>query len=341
MTTAVQLAQSVAPGTSLGFKNRIINGDMRIDQRNAGASVSSSNVYVADRWAQFWLGAGALTGQRVADAPTGFINSYKSTVATADASLAASDNYQPFYQAIEGLNIADFAWGSSGAVSVTVSFWVKASIAGTYSVVIRNEGATRSYVSTVSVSTSNVWEYKAVTITGDTSGTWLTNNQVGLYLNIGSVQGSDKQAPSLNTWLSGNYIGHSSCTNWIGTLGATLQITGVQLEKGTAATSFEYRDYGRELQMCQRYYVSLVMPNGGYFYALNTAQYRRYAFSFPVVMRSTPTGTVAGVQVNSTPGSPGMDAISVQGGVASLNGSVAGDLVSWTASGLVTATAEL
>jgi hypothetical protein len=122
--------------------------------------------------------------------------------------LAASDNYQPFYQIIEGLNVADLGWGAAGAATVTVSFWARSSVTGTYPVSIRNSGSARSYVTTFTISAADTWEYKTLTVAGDTSGTWLKTNGIGIQVNFASVAGSDKQISSLNTWTAGNYTSH-------------------------------------------------------------------------------------------------------------------------------------
>jgi hypothetical protein len=291
-------------GGAFSFKNRLINGGMVIDQRNAGAAVTTSGAFSADRWAQGFVGAGALSLQQVTDAPTGFVNSIKSTVTTADGSLAASDNYQAMYQTIEGNNIADLAWGTASAKTITVSFWAKASVTGTYCFNIRNNGAARSYVSTFAIASANTWEYKTITVDGDTSGTWLTTNGVGAIVMFGSVQGSDKQVPSLDTWTAGNYMAHSSQTNWIGTLNATLQITGVQLEVGSVATPFERRPFGAELVLCQRYACSSFPLGTAWGQNAGTAGAFSYivlvggtsagfgiSMPFPVTMRANPTLT--------------------------------------------------
>jgi len=297
-----------------GFRNRIINGDMRIDQRNAGAAVTTSGAFSADRWAQGFGGAGALSLQQVTDAPTGFVNSIKSTVTTADGSLAASDNYQAMFQTIEGNNIADLAWGTASAKTITVSFWAKASVTGTYCFNIRNNGAAYSYVSTFAIASANTWEYKTITVAGDTSGTWLTTNGVGAIVMFGSVQGSDKQVPSLDTWTAGNYMAHSSQTNWIGTLDATLQITGVQFEVGSVATPFERRPFGAELALCQRYYYQMKATGVSYPFGFGQCYSTTLAgvlIPYPVTMRVAPSaleqsGTAAHYRIYSASGN-GLD----------------------------------
>ena len=324
-------------------RNRLINSAMMIDQRNAGASTSVSagaTFYGVDRFAGFFgASATGCTTQQASTAPAGFINSFKFAVGTGASSSSGQTAW--IGQRIEGLNVADLGWGTANAKTVTLSFYVYASATGTYCVFLTNSAGDRSYVATYTISSANTWEQKTITIAGDTSGTWLTTNGIGVSVRWDLGSGSSYNTATTSAWQAGDYRNTSSQVNVIGTSSATFYITGVQLEEGSVATPFEHRQYGQELALCQRYYVSLVMPNGGYWYNLSSGAYRRYSVSFPVVMRTTPSGTAAGAQVNSTPSSPGVDAISTQGAVLSLNGSVTSDLVSWNASGLVTASAEL
>lgn len=234
------------------FKNRLINGAMMIDQRNAGASVTPTDAYTLDRWEVREDTDGAVTCQQVADAPTGFIYSAKITTTTADSSLAATQRLL-FRQPIEGTNVADLGFGTASASTVTLSFWVKSSLTGSFSGSLNNSGVARSYAFTYTISSANTWEQKTVTIPGDTSGTWLTNNGVGLNVYFGLGVGSDYTGTA-NSWVTATRYSATGATSVIGTLSATWQVTGVQLEKGSTATSFDYRPYGTELQLCQRYY---------------------------------------------------------------------------------------
>jgi hypothetical protein len=232
-----------------GFRNRIINGDMRIDQRNAGASVTydGSSGYSLDRYFSAEIGNGSFTVQQVSDAPTGFTKSLKVTVTAAQSGTLNAATLQ----AIEGFNIADFAWGTASAVPVTLSFWVKSSVAGTLGGVIQNSAGNRSYPFTYVVSSTNTWEQKVVTIPGDTSGTWLTDNSAGLWLRF--THGTSNTGTA-GAWAAADYRGPSGATWIIQTLSATWQVTGVQLEAGSVATPFERRPYGTELALCQRYF---------------------------------------------------------------------------------------
>jgi hypothetical protein len=272
-----------------GWVNRIINGDMRIDQRNAGAAVTvtAGSVFAVDR---FNVNVGASTGviacQQVADAPSGFTNSLRLTIST--AVTASASQFLFARQVIEGNNIADIGWGTASAQAVTVSFWVKVSIPGNYSLFAINSAEDRSYVSTFTVSAANTWEFKTVTIPGDTSGTWLTNNSNGIRFGFDLGSGSNFQGTA-NSWNSGWKQRTSGTVNFCQTSGATFQFTGVQLEAGSVATPFERRDYGRELQMCQRYYWQGNISNGvAYFYGLS-ADGMGPTCSFPVTMRATPS----------------------------------------------------
>ena len=237
-----------------GFRNRIINGDMRIDQRNAGASVTltSGGVYTVDRWSGVEDTDGAMTAQQDTSAPTGFVNSLKFTTTTADATLAATQ-YASCVQKIEGTNVADLAWGSASAKTITISFWVRSSLTGTFGGAINNSGSTRSYPFTYSISVADTWEQKFVTIAGDTSGTWLTTTGIGLQIVFGLGVGSTYSGTA-GAWAGANYLSATGATSVIGTLNATWYITGVQLEVGSVATPFERRPFGLELELCQRYY---------------------------------------------------------------------------------------
>ena len=242
-----------SPPNSMGFRNRIINGDMRIDQRNAGASVNiTSNIFVVDRFKGFRSGGAAtITGQRSTAVPTGFNNSVVLTVGTG-AAPGATD-YTQFDQNIEGYNVADLGWGTANAQAVTLSFWVRSSLAGTFGVAFRNDAGNRSYVASYTISAANTWEYKTITVAGDTSGTWLTDNNSGIKMTFDMGVGST-YSNTAGAWAGANYFGLTGGVKLVATAGATFYITGVQLEAGTVASPFERRDYGRELMMCQRYY---------------------------------------------------------------------------------------
>ena len=280
-------------GMTVGFRNRIINGAMVIDQRNAGASVTVNNVgiFVTDRWTCIArpTGGGVYSAQQVSDAPTGFSNSLKLTVTTVDTSLGASDYYFA-WQKIEGFNTADLSFGTSSAKTVTLSFWVKSSITGQFSAFLTNQAETYSCPIAYTINTANTWEYKTVTFGGATAGTWIgATNGTGLIVGFGLANGTSLQGTS-GVWAASSYYGSTGDVNWMATNGNTFQVTGVQLEKGNIATSFDVRPYGTELALCQRYYVNIV--SGGASIAIgfmwNTSELGSIV-NVPVTMRSTPS----------------------------------------------------
>jgi hypothetical protein len=245
-------------GTFLGLgRNRLINGDMQIDQRNAGAQVTISATaesYTVDRWyAQGESADGVFKVNRQTSVlPTGFVDAIISTVTTADASIGASQDYG-IGQKIEGLNAADLMWGSANAKTVTISFWVRSSTTGTFGGSLRNSARNRSYPFTYAISAANTWEQKAVTVAGDTSGTWLTTNGIGVDLNFDMGSGTSQRGTA-GAWAGSNYFGASSAVSLISTANAVWYLTGVQFEIGSSSTSYEYRDFGSSLRQCQRYY---------------------------------------------------------------------------------------
>jgi hypothetical protein len=277
------------------MRNRVINGDMRIDQRNAGASVTpTTGQYTVDRMKFYLSQASKLTAQQNAGSvtpPAGFTNYLGIT--SSSAYTVASGDYFILSHLIEGYNMSDFAWGTANAKTVTLSFWVRSSLTGTFGGSIRNADSNRSYVFSYVISAANTWEYKTVSITGDTSGTWYTNNGIGIELGFGLGIGSTYTTSTTSSWVAGNYVAPTGATSVVGTNGATWYVTGVQLEVGSAATSFEWRPFTTELQLCQRYYFKVSQtgtgPYGfGYNWGSTGAQWGVY---FPTTMRSNPTFT--------------------------------------------------
>jgi hypothetical protein len=258
--TNAQVGSSVYEG--MGMRNRIINGDMRIDQRNAGAAVTltAGGIYTVDRWQGVENTDGAMTAIRYEDVLAGFVTSVKCTTTTADGSLASSQNVQ-FRQAIEGLNVADLGWGTANAKTITLSFWVRSSLTGTFGGSLRNSAVNRSYPFTYAISVADTWEYKTVTIAGDTSGTWLTTTSTGIILTFSLGAGTDFSGTA-GAWAGANNTSATGAVSVIGTLNATWYITGVQLEVGSVATPFERRPYGTEFQLCQRYFWVLASSPG-------------------------------------------------------------------------------
>jgi len=284
-----------------GFKNRIINGAMVIDQRNAGASVTPTTLaYTLDRWSAAEQTDGSMTVQQSSTAATGFMNSLLVTVTSADASLGATQ-YAVLRQAVEGFNVADLGWGTANAQTITLSFWVRSSLTGTFGGAIQNSAQDRSYPFTYTISSANTFEQKTITIAGDTTGTWLTTNGTGLALWLGLGVGSTYSGTA-GAWAGALYFAPTGATSVVGTNGATFYITGVQLEKGSTATSFDNRSITTELQLAQRYFhksydISTVPGTAGAtsgpiaFGAVNGTNGEFFQVRYPVAMRAQPTMT--------------------------------------------------
>jgi hypothetical protein len=291
-----------------GFKNRIINGAMVIDQRNAGAAVTAINVYALDRYKLQGTQSSKINVQQNAGSvtpPSGFVN-YLGATSQSAFSLGATDYFRIF-QPIEGFNTADLAWGTASASSVTLSFWVRSSLTGTHGGSFSNNDNNRYYVYSYTISLANTWEYKTITVAGDTSGTWNTTNSIGIQLGFNYGTGTTYSGTA-GSWGGTQLFAPTGAVSVVGTNGATFYITGVQLEKGSTATSFDYRPYGTELALAQRYYYihasnSPFNIGSGFYY---NSTYVTAVVSFPVTMRVSPalvqtTGTnYYGIYVNST-----------------------------------------
>ena len=283
--------------TGFGFKNRIINGAMMIDQRNAGASVTPSvlfNTYTLDRWNTSYSVASKFSVQQNAGSvtpPSGFTN-YLGVTSTSAYTVGSGELFA-VTQLIEGFNIADLGWGTANAQPVTLSFWVRSSLTGTFGGSFRNSDANRSYPYSYTISSANTWEQKTITVAGDTTGTWLTNNGVGIQIFFGLGVGSTRSGTA-GAWAGSNFASATGATSVVGTNGATFYITGVQLEKGSTATSFDYRPYGTELALCQRYYQTSYATgiNGNVAFLSNFTDICVGSLNFKVSMRATPTTTV-------------------------------------------------
>ena len=277
-----------------GTRNRLINSDMRIDQRNNGSVVTTAAgyQYPVDRWRSYDGTTGGWSVQRVADAPVGFTSSFRLTVTTAQSSFTSGELGVLCEQAIEGNNISDLSFGTASAKTITISFWVKSSITGTFAfTVFNNNGASidLTYPTTYAIRSANTWEYKTITIAGDTAGTWQTETGTGMYVAIEGSGASD-QFGTANTWNAGAKFLAPGIVNLFATNGATWQVTGVQLEAGTVATPFERRSIGQELALCQRYYQHQV-PTWGT--PRSSDNYIHSMGFFKVTMRISPVLTQA------------------------------------------------
>ena len=294
-TNGITQADQFNSDSTFGFKNRIINGAMVIDQRNAGASVTqgTSDTYSLDRFLGYGNITSKFTMQQSSTAPVGFVNSVVITSSAATV-VGSSDQYY-FAQKIEGYNTADLGWGTANAKTVTLSFWARASVIGTYSVFLLNNGSAYSYIANYTISVADTFEYKTITIVAPTVGTWLTTNGLGIYLgwDLGSGSTFNQTAGS---WQAANKRATSGSTQLVATSGATLYLTGVQLEVGSTATSFDYLDYGRSLIQCQRYLPAWRLdednPEYGFSGQAGSATGGLVILPFLVQTRTRPTGIV-------------------------------------------------
>lgn len=289
-----------------GFRNRVTNGDVSIDQRNGGAAVTvnaDSNFFGPDMWRG--LGAAAdgvfTVAQSAATPPPGFTRFLRATVTTADASIGAAQSYRiitPF----EGRNMADLDFGAAGAQTVTISFRVRSSLTGSFSGALRNGGSTRSYPFTFTINSASTWETKAIAIAGDTSGTWPTDNTAWGLLVFDLGSGTNFRGTA-GAWAGSSLNGVTGAVSLISTLSATFDVTGVQLEAGPVATAFEQLDVGNKERRVSRYFQRMIIGETsdrqlapwiemyGYMSAGNTVQ---HTFPLGVRMRTQATGTRIG-----------------------------------------------
>jgi hypothetical protein len=327
------------------LKNRIINGAMVIDQRNAGASFTplTTSSYSLDRWRGWLSQSSKFTVQQNAGSitpPAGFNNYLGITSSSAYTSLTA--DYFTLTQNIEGFNTADLSFGTANAKTITISFWVRSSLTGTFGGSIANSAENRAYVFTYSISSANTWEQKTITIAGDTTGTWLTTNGIGMQVNFSLGAGTTYGSGTANTWASSWSIQTSSCVNLVGTNGATFYITGVQLEQNTSATPFERRLYNQELANCQRYfwYLGGSTVAGDQYLAsghCSSTTNARVVVACPVSMRSSPTvsaGTASNYQVYAGDAFPTVTSLSIGGVSTSTDQVTSFGLTANVASGL-------
>ena len=305
LINADQIGTSVA-NTSLGagdaslIKNRIINGAMVIDQRNSGASVTptATNTYTLDRWqAQLSVSSKYSVQQNAGSVtpPAGFTN-YLGVTSLAATSVGSTD-YYAIRQQIEGFNIADLGWGTANAKTITLSFQVYSSLTGTFGGYLNNASDAYAYPFTYSISVANTWTSISITIAGPTSGTWNTTSGQGIKVGFGLGVGSTYSGTA-GSWSANNYLSATGATSVVGTNGATFYITGVQLEVGSIATGYEYRNYQQELALCQRYYWQASYQSANTRFGTGTAAgslVDGFQTPIPVSLRTQPTITLSNI----------------------------------------------
>lgn len=292
MSNAVTIAQSGSAPVITGFKNRVINGDFRIDQRNLGTAVSApinSSTYIADRTMLDMQGAsGTASVQRVNDGPPNFQYSIKATV-TGTKSITTINDFADFQHTIEGTFVTDFNFGTVSATNLALSFWVKSSVTGVFCGTLFNNLANKTCPQEYTISSANIWQYVTLVFPGDTTASFSLNNLSGITVRIAMATGSGRQFPA-GVWSSGNGMSTANQTNLFATLGATFQIAGLQLEAGTASTSFDLRPITIEQLLCYRYYwknttgFSLLMAR--------TGGYKSVTWQRPATMRISPVETL-------------------------------------------------
>ena len=335
-------ALNIVADAPLSYRNRIINGDMRIDQRNSGASVTQQTgaLFPVDRFRVLGSVSSKFTAQQNAGSvtpPAGYTN-YLGMTSSAATTVGASDYYLLQHN-IEGLNVADLAWGTANAQAITLSFWARSSLTGTHSGSLQNNAGDRSYAFSYTINAANTWEQKTVTIPGDTTGTWLTNSGLGIKINWNLGSGSTFTTAA-NSWAAGNFFGANSSVNVVGTNGATFYLTGVQLEVGSKASAFERRPYGMELQLCQRYLPVMNAAGTGKVLAMGQAIGATSAiivFPFSVTPRVIPTSIQGAISASSysVSGSTGNSIVSTAVNYVAATNLSAGIINVTVASGLV------
>jgi hypothetical protein len=301
MTFAANLAQSASNNVTM--RNRLINGGMVIDQRNAGASVTpANNQYTLDRYIAYLTQSSKFTVQQNAGSvtpPAGFTN-YLGVTSSSAYSVTSSDFFG-VAQYIEGFNTADLNFGTANAQPVTLSFWVRSSLTGTFASSISNNNFDRSYPYTYTINSANTWEYKTITIPGDTAGTWVgATNGLGLrvYFNIGA---GSNYTGTAGAWAGSGLLTTAGAVSVVGTSGATFYFTGVQLEEGTAASPFEYRLITTELQLCQRYFFKQTYQQANTRFGTGLGEggtsINGILINLPVSMRTIPTNAINAIGV--------------------------------------------
>jgi len=290
MSNARKLADNLPTEGSLSGRNLITNGGMTLDQRNSGSATtpSSDRTYTLDRWLARMSSGSKYSVQQVTDAPSGYYNSLK--VTSAAATTVGTNDYYQLNTPLEGYSVTRLDLGLSTAKKLTLSFWVKSSLTGTFGGAYSNNAGNRFYAWTYTISSANTWEHKTITVDGVTDGSWERTTGAGLWVYWTLGAGSGQQG-SAGAWGTTFKRGPTGATNVVATNGATWQITGVQLEVGPQGTPFEHEPVGVTLSKCERYFYKLPISTYGPFFCNYVTSHRFAHIWFPVRMRTTPTST--------------------------------------------------
>ena len=304
-----------------GFKNRIINGGMAVSQYNGSSSVTpSSTTYVIDRFQLNITQASKITAQQLSASPPVGFSYYLGLSVAATATVGATDAFE-ILQSIEGLNTQDLAWGTANAKAVTLSAWVYSNVTGTFGGAIWLYGGSTSYPFTYTIAAANTWTQVSINIPGPTTGTWPTTSSGSIIVGFSLGAGTSKSGTA-GTWASGTtYFSATGATSLMGSTSNYFYITGVQLEAGSTATSFDYRPYGTEFGLCQRYYNKL-QDTSGLANSLGTMEIESSSVTFgtaPFSMRATPSSTFSGLTISDGSVTPTVTSVS---GLATLTSSV-------------------
>jgi len=303
MTRARDLADlgGAADAGTVAGANLIINGDFAVWQRGTSFADPSNGTYLCDRVFAFNSNDGAITFSQSTDVPSGkgFKYSLKGDVTTADTSIAAGQ-YVTIDQKIEGQNVISLDWGTSQAKYITISFWIKSNLTGTYCYSVRNNDVNRSFIKEFTIDTADTWEHKKITIQGDTGGTWLTTNGTGHIHQISFAMGSTFQGTA-DSWQTTNVVATSNQENILSSTDNEFYLTGWKVETGSTATPFQHESYGDNLAKCQRYYIKMNAQNAITYWNTGANIPSGGSIQFPTTMRATPTANVlANVQAGNT-----------------------------------------
>jgi hypothetical protein len=287
-------AGTLIPTVTTINPNMVMNGDFRIDQRNSGATINPTTYqHGMDRWfySGFQGSNNYYTIGQSTDAPSGFSNSLLITSTTSSSAIGLWYVRNNF----EGYDVSHLDYGTASAKTTTISFWAKSSMIGTYGVILGVPTSPSSnYSKTYTINVANTWEYKTITIPGNTTHTPPSGTAKGIRITF--AFGLSNRPTPADAWGSPNDShGIGGLVDFLGTNGATLQLTGIKWEVGSEATDFQHTSYGEELAKCQRYFfkssnqatsmADATSPS----YSFRGKRYSKH--SLPAVMRANPSVT--------------------------------------------------